>query len=129
MTRWILLWGPPVAAMLVLFVSASIPELDTSDQGIDDKTAHFVAYGVLGAAFVRAFAGGRWAGIVGRAGWYAWLSTVAYGASDELHQAFVAGRTPSVLDWVADAAGAAATVTLIVLIARWGGRLNRDREV
>ena len=129
MKRGLLLWGPPVAAMVAIFFSASVPELDTQDQGVDDKTAHLVAYAVLGAAFLRAFAGGRWAGVVARAGWFAWLSASFYGASDELHQAFVAGRTPSFLDWIADAVGAAAAVTLIALFARWRGRRKQGREV
>jgi VanZ family protein len=33
-----------------------------------------------------------------------------YAISDELHQVFVAGRSPDVLDWVADSAGALAAV-------------------
>jgi VanZ family protein len=127
--RSILIWGPPVAVMLAIFLSASVPELDTQDQGVDDKTAHFVAYGVLGAAFVRAFAGGRWTRVAARTGWQAWLASAAYGATDEWHQSFVAGRTPSTLDWIADAAGAAVVVSLTVLIARWWRRREANREV
>jgi VanZ family protein len=108
--------------MAAIFASASVPELDTAEQGVNDKTAHLVAYGVLGLTFIRAFAGGRWAGVAGRAAGLAWLSSAVYGATDELHQAFVAGRTPSVLDWIADAAGAALAVVVTLAIAWWRRR-------
>ena len=42
---------------------------------------------------------------------------VAYGATDEVHQMFVPGRTPDVMDVLADAAGA--LVAAAVCLA-WG---------
>ena len=73
----------------------------------NDKTHHLVAYAVLGAALV-------W-GLTDRAPrrttWGIALAAVllasVYGVSDEFHQGFVPGREVSVLDWVADTAGAA----------------------
>ncbi len=44
--------------------------------------------------------------------WLALLIASAYGVSDELHQAFVPGREPSVADWIADSLGGAAGVWL-----------------
>ncbi len=43
----------------------------------------------------------------------AFLISVLYGASDEFHQSFVPGRTPSLLDWLVDAAGAAMLLWVI----------------
>ena len=35
-----------------------------------------------------------------------WILAVFYGISDEFHQSFVSGRTPSLVDLLADAVGA-----------------------
>ncbi len=43
---------------------------------------------------------------------YGVLFTWAYGLSDEIHQIFTPGRTPDVLDWLADASGALAAAGL-----------------
>lgn len=57
------------------------------------------------------------------------LITALYAGSDEIHQIFVATRTASLLDWLADFAGGAATAGLIILLVRiplftaWGRRI------
>lgn len=61
-----------------------------------DKVVHAIAYAVLAALLT--VASGRPAVAV--------LVAVAYGVSDEVHQAFVPGRSPDVLDLLADAVGA-----------------------
>lgn len=61
-----------------------------------DKVAHAATYFVLGALLTLG---------TGRPRLAFWLS-VAYGVSDEVHQAFVPGRHPDALDLVADAVGA-----------------------
>jgi VanZ family protein len=61
-----------------------------------DKLAHAVAFGAL-ASFVY-LASGRF--------WLALALASAYGVSDEVHQLFVAGRSPDARDWLADTAGA-----------------------
>lgn len=61
-----------------------------------DKLAHALAFGVL-ATFAY-LASGRF--------WLALGLAAAYGLTDELHQAFVPGRSPDVRDWLADALGA-----------------------
>lgn len=70
-----------------------------------DKLLHGLAYAVLGALL---FSGFRNTGCTPRR---ALLLAVAvaslYGATDEFHQAFVPGRSPDPLDWVADTLGAA----------------------
>ncbi len=73
--------------------------------------AHLVFYAVLGYLAARWLAAWR-----GTAAWpvaaAAWLLTVAYGISDEIHQAFVPNRHATPLDVLADAAGAGFGVAL-----------------
>jgi VanZ family protein len=57
------------------------------------------------------------------------LVTALYAGSDEIHQLFVATRTASLLDWLADFAGGVATAGLTTLLVRtplftaWGRRI------
>lgn len=66
-----------------------------------DKGGHFLIFAVLGAAL--AWGSRRWE----KRAPHLWLLLVGilFAASDELHQAFVPRRTPSVGDFVADALG------------------------
>lgn len=97
--------------MAGLFVLSAQSDL-SPPTGVDDKTAHFLAYFVLGVLFVRALAGGLSKRVGPRAAALGVLLTVAYGATDEWHQTFVAGRDASFDDLVVDAAGAAAAAAL-----------------
>lgn len=73
-----------------------------------DKLVHAAIYGILGALVARALRHGT-------ARPPSAMMTVAFvvvaasclGALDEIHQSFVPGRSPDVLDGVADAVGAA----------------------
>ncbi|MBI5190177.1 MAG: VanZ family protein [Nitrospirae bacterium] len=71
------------------------------------KAAHFTEYAVLAVLWHRGLAG-----VPGldarRAVMTALAVSAAYAASDEFHQSFVPGRTPSALDVLLDSAGAAA---------------------
>jgi VanZ family protein len=106
--RW--LW-PLGQAALIFFLSSrpgsAYPDIDVP--GLD-KVVHFCLYGPLGAGLYR---------------WLdrpllAWGLTVAWGVSDEAHQAFVPQRTPSAADVAADAIGGAAGI----LLWRWRRRLQ-----
>jgi VanZ family protein len=122
-TDRLLPWVPAAAWAALLFFLSSRPSLPSPDVAHFDKVAHFGAYLVLGGLL--AFA-------VDRAGLPLVVAVVlgsAYGASDEIHQMFVPGRTPSVADWVADTAG---VLTAVLLYARWraprtGGRRTPRR--
>jgi len=82
--------------------------------GVSDKPAH--AFGYMGFGFViaRALAGGLPPRIMLRQLVVGLAIAVAYGASDELHQRFVPGRSAELADLYADAIGSA-----IALIACW----------
>jgi len=104
--------------MAGIFWLSSGPLPATGGIEIPDKAAHFAAYAVLGLLL-------WWAAAPLGPGAAAALGVVAaalYGASDELHQRFVPGRTQDIADWAADLAGAAAAVILGALILRYRAR-------
>ena len=70
------------------------------------KTAHFSEFFILGSLLYWACRRGRWPRW--RAAWMLQALTIAilYSLVDELHQAFVPNRTPSVLDSGVDSLGA-----------------------
>ncbi len=82
-----------------------------------DKLIHAVVYGALGIMLL--------ASQPLRAGQYSWrqvgVSVVIaslYGASDELHQSFVPGRSAEVGDWVADTLGALIAALAVAWLLR-----------
>jgi len=115
LTRLIFAWGPSVAWAGVLFLSSAVPDWPYSVAALHlpDKALHFAVYSVLGATLAH----GRFHAAPGvpHAGMVA-LGTL-YGATDEWHQAYVPGRTPSVGDWAADVAGVAVGYTIAWLVA------------
>ena len=99
-TRAASIWVPVVAWAAVIFALSSIPDLGTGLGTWDTilrKCAHATEYAVLAALLLRALGNLP----------VAFALTVAYAASDELHQTFVRGRHGSAYDVLIDAAGAA----------------------
>jgi VanZ family protein len=89
-----------------------------------DKLLHAVEYAGLAALLVL---GLTHLGTMGlrRAALLAILLAAAYGATDELHQAFIPNRSADVLDWVADVVGAVVGGILAVpFLRRWGARAS-----
>src|SRR3954453_14598440 len=91
---------PPLALMAVIFFLSAQPDLN-SGLGVWDtigrKLLHMAEYGLLWFLWWRAL-GYRLAPV-------AVAITLAYAASDEIHQTFVRGRHGSPWDWAIDAAG------------------------
>lgn len=86
-------WGPAVAWAGFIFLLSSYSSLPGPSiiwwDFVFKKSAHMIVYGVLFYLVGRAF---HWQ--TDRRFWLAvWLTTMAYAVSDELHQAFVPGRT------------------------------------
>ena len=110
MHAW-LSWLAVGAWMALIFFLSAQPNLRVSDEaGLDfilRKIGHIVIFGVLAVLLFEALGDRR-----RRRGAFAFGLTVLYAASDELHQAFVAGRGPAVTDVVIDAAGAAAAFAI-----------------
>jgi VanZ family protein len=115
-SRRLWLWLPVVVYAAAIFLVSSMPNPSMPD-GVSDKSGHGAAYCGLGLVVLRALAAGEWAGITARTSLAALALTTAFGASDELHQLFVPGRSADVHDVAADATGAAAGVTAAWLTA------------
>lgn len=126
MARWLFVWGPPIGLMAAIFAVSSVPHLDTSSSGVSDKNLHFWTYGLLGVLLVRALAAADWTAVTIRTAVLAWVCGVGYGAFDEVHQAFVPGRTMSGGDLLADAVGTALGAGAALVAARLRAR---DRAV
>lgn len=114
----IVLWGPVLFVMGLIFFASSLSDPGAPPGGMSDKAAHFLIYGALGGALLRALAGGRPAAMTARLVLAATALATLYGVSDEIHQYFVPPRTPDALDVAADAAGALAGAVAIALLGR-----------
>ena len=99
-----------VAWMGLIFYLSSIPDLKSSLPSIVDlilrKCAHVIEYGVL---FILA----RGSFERSERNSLALVLAIAYAISDELHQAVVPGRGPSLIDVFIDAAGVISGFLLI----------------
>ena len=105
------LWIPVVLWAALIFTLSAIPSLSTGLGVLDlvlRKCAHLVEYAILGAFVLRAIAHEP----------LAILLSSAYAATDELHQAFVAGRHASPVDWLIDTVGIVAGVFLLAKARR-----------
>ena len=117
------LWGPVLLQMVLIFLASSIPNLSRLPGGMSDKSGHSIGYALLGGLLLRALARGRLREVTWLRGLVAVMLAGAYGASDEFHQSFVAGRSADRYDVAADFAGAAFGVALAWLARaarRWG---------
>lgn len=100
------LWLPVAAWAALIFALSSVPDLGTGLGTWDlvlRKLAHTGEYAVLGALLLRALRNPLPAAAL----------AVAYAASDELHQHFVAGRRGRPLDVAID------TVGVLIGLALW----------
>ena len=127
--RWLWNWAPTVAQMAAIFTASSLSVVPSLPGGLTDYTGHFIGYTLLGALAMRGFARGRWSGVNARSGWQTVVMSSLYGVTDEFHQSFVPGRTPSVVDWCADTLGACVGVGLVMAAARFANRGRADRGI
>ena len=102
----------------IFYLSHQTAPLGAAVSESESIVAHLSLYAGLAFLFQWALtrgAVGRWPAV----GWalIAFALTVLYGVSDEVHQAFVPGRTPSLMDIALDAAGATLGVGLALLTA------------
>lgn len=118
-----LLWYvAPVALYLPYIFFEGTKDDPTTPLDVSDKTAHFVAFGLMVPLFTRALhyflpKAPRGRIVLASAG----LASLA-GALLEFWQAFLPYRTAELLDWVADTVGALVAACVVAL----GWRLIRD---
>ncbi|MBK1878608.1 VanZ family protein [Pelagicoccus mobilis] len=109
------LWAPAIGVMAVLFVSSHFSGVPAGPKIIGfDKVAHFFVFGLLGTLMfrrirIRFLEHRRWV--------WAFAGAMLYALADEVLQFFNPDRSFDVLDWVADAAGAAVA---IFVYRNWG---------
>jgi hypothetical protein len=105
-------WGPALIMMAVIFTFSSIPSAEMpSIPGFWDtlfkKGGHMLGYGLL------AFSYGHGLGWSRKRWWLLpFLLVVFYGASDEFHQRYVAGRHSTFVDVGIDSLGAGLALLL-----------------
>jgi VanZ family protein len=114
------MWGPAAVWAAVLFLLSAWPDPVGPDWlSLSDKAVHLILYTVLGAAL----AWGRMRSGAALPHALPLLVGALYGATDELHQRFVRGRTPSFADWCVDLLGVFLGYLLVMAVARLvGGR-------
>jgi VanZ family protein len=110
------LWGPVLAYMALIFYISSLHQAPLPP-GVSDKGGHSFGYFGLGLLAVRALADGLPARVSLRTAGLALVIAIGYGATDELHQLFVPGRSADMYDLCADAAGSSLGV---VACWAWG---------
>lgn len=96
------------------------------------KCAHFTEYLVLGGCllfFADGFslpAGIKWPAIILRVALPVWGGGILYAVTDEIHQAFVPGRSCEIRDICIDAAGVLAGILIYLLIRKLCRKQNRN---
>jgi VanZ family protein len=106
-------WLPVVAWMIVIFLLSSRHSVTVSPEYFLNfvffKTLHIIEYAILFTLTTRALYRGG-AGMMGRDVYvWAFIMTLVYAMSDELHQQFVPSRQGHLRDVIIDGVGAGLT--------------------
>ena len=116
--RAVATFAPPLVLMGAIYGFSAQPDLNTGLGVVDlvgRKIVHMTEYGLLWWLWSRALGFRR--------PLLAAAITLAYAATDEYHQTFVAGRHGSPVDWGIDGAG----VAVAWLLQRAAGRARSSR--
>ena len=128
MRRWLVRWGPSLVMMALIFGASSTPGNDLPKFGGWDlfvkKGGHMLGYALLAMSYLRGLTGSR------RLNWricfLAVLMAAVYAMTDEFHQSFTPGRTPSVADVGIDTLGASIGTSVWAVVRSARGRLLAD---
>ncbi len=109
------LWTPFIVWALVIFLFSSRPTTPVTQIHWEDfvvkKTAHVVEYFIFTTLLYRAL---KESGVEKKkAGIYAIIFGILYGATDEYHQSFTPGRLPKIRDILFDAIGSGLAIYTI----------------
>lgn len=125
--RW--RWLAPAALMgAIFYLSHQSAPAGRAITTAESAAAHLAIYALLAALFYWAVSGSanmRAPGARWLAALLAFSLAALYGALDELHQAFVPGRTASEVDFGLDAAGALIGAVVAALLSRLRQRFRR----
>ena len=123
-------WGPALVVMAVIFTASSFPSRDLPNFGLWDwllkKGGHALGYALLALAYLRGLANGERP--TARQILLAVLLAGLYGATDEYHQSFVAGRGAAAADVLIDTIGAIVGVGSLSLWLR-SRRTNSNSQL
>jgi VanZ family protein len=124
MKRSVLRWLPAITMMVLIFIASAMPGNEVPGFGAIDfivkKGGHMTGYALLAAAcFLAAYGGNK---NVVRSAILSLCLSIAYAASDEYHQSFTPGRSPSIIDVCIDAAGAVIGVGIAAFIVKRRGK-------
>ena len=129
--RFTVYWAPLLLWMGGIFAWSSLSGGETDELGrlfgwlpFTAELAHLGLFAVLAALAYRAFRSAE--RLAPRALWGAVLVfTILYAVSDEAHQAFVPGRSPSFADLMLDAVGGVVGLACAEGLARMAPRFSR----
>jgi hypothetical protein len=111
---WIWRWGPACIMMTLIFTASGTSGQDLPHFGFLDlivkKGGHAFGYALLGISYLRGLTKGR--NVSPGQLLLAVMLASLYAATDEFHQSFTPGRSPSVEDVIIDTIGATAGVGL-----------------
>lgn len=120
MKVWMRRWGPAVLVMSLIFIASAIPGDTLPSFSVWDllvkKGGHMVGYALLAGAFFHALRRGSSAS--SRNAIVPVCLAALYASSDELHQAFTPGRSPSPHDVIIDIGGAIIGVAICSFLWR-----------
>jgi VanZ family protein len=112
-----LYWLPLILYCLFIYIQSANPSPEQIPSfPFVDKVLHFVAYGIMGILFYRAYQTLRIKNNIQMLMLLSVVSASLYGISDEIHQSFVPFREAEVADVIADMLGAASGVLLYQLL-------------
>ena len=112
--------GLAIAFSAAIYYSSSRTTLPVQIRPGLDKIIHAISYFLLGLSYFNVTTRGLIQTTPTRV-ILAWVGGVMFAASDEWHQSYVPGRTPDILDLLADAGG----ITLAVGVCLWGVSMSR----
>lgn len=113
-------WLPVVVWMSFIFY-ASVVRVGTSVSAFWPNVVHFVEYGILGLAFLRAI-GLTWSSDFIKAAFSSVVAATVYGIAMEIAQSLLPYRSFSIEDMLVNFAGALAFVLVLKLLGwqrRW----------
>ena len=120
MVKQILRLLPAVIIMILIFIASATPGNEVPEFGTVDifikKGGHITGYALLGiACFLAAYGDNK---KITRSVILSLCVSIVYAVSDEFHQSFTPGRSPSIIDVGIDTVGAIIGIGITILIIK-----------